>query len=50
MNSELFLIAAYMIIWGGLFGYVFFAAGQQRALAGRVRNLEDQIVEQGAGQ
>lgn len=48
MNSELFLIAAYAIIWGGLFGYVFFAAGRQQVLAERVRTLEELIAEQGA--
>lgn len=47
MNSELFLIAAYAIIWGGLFGYVFFAAGRQRVLTERVRTLEELIAERG---
>ena len=49
MNSELFLIAAYAIIWGGLFGYVFFTAGRQRALIGRVRTLEE-LVAAGRGE
>ena len=47
MNSELFLIAAYAIIWGGLFGYILYTAGQQHILAGRVRILEELLVEQG---
>ncbi len=45
MSSELFLIAGYMVIWGGVFGYVFFAARQQHLLAARVQVLEELIKE-----
>ena len=46
MNSEMFLIAAYVIIWGGLFAYIFYASRQQHILAGRVQILEELVAEQ----
>ncbi len=45
MNSELFLITAYMVIWGGVFAYVFYAVRQQHLLAARVQVLEELIHE-----
>jgi CcmD family protein len=48
MSNEIFLIAAYLIIWGGLFAYLFFANGQQHKLARRVAILEEIVSGQGA--
>ncbi len=49
MNNAIFLTAAYMIIWGGLFGYLLFANAQQHKLARRLRMLEEIVTEQEAG-
>jgi CcmD family protein len=46
MNNAIFLAAAYMIIWGGLFAYLFFANAQQHKLARRLRILEEIVAEQ----
>ncbi len=41
MNSELFMITAYTVIWGGVFGYVFWAGRQQSLLSRKVAALEE---------
>ncbi|BCO08762.1 hypothetical protein GF1_11380 [Desulfolithobacter dissulfuricans] len=43
MNNEAFLIATYVIIWGGLFGYLLYANSQQHKLARRVASLEEMV-------
>ena len=48
MSNEIFLIAAYFIIWCGLFAYLFFANGEQHKLARRVQVLEEILSEQEA--
>lgn len=46
MTNDMFLIAAYMAIWGGLFTYLLFANGQQHKLARRLQILEKIVSEQ----
>ncbi len=41
MKNLNFLVAAYMVIWGGLFLYLTFVSGQQRKLLQRLRRLEE---------
>ena len=46
MNNEVFLAAAYLIIWGGVFAYLFFANAKLHKLARRLRILEEMITGQ----
>lgn len=41
MNSELFMITAYAVIWGGVLAYVFWAGRQQSLLNKRIAALEE---------
>jgi CcmD family protein len=45
MKNLTFLVAAYMVIWGGLFFYLIFVSGQQRKLTQRVKVLEELLKE-----
>lgn len=49
MNNEAFLIATYMIIWSGLFGYLLYANSQQHKLTRRVASLEEMVRNREAG-
>ncbi|WP_457575056.1 CcmD family protein [Desulfolithobacter sp.] len=49
MNNEAFLIATYVIIWSGLFGYLLYANSQLHKLAGRVASLEEMVRQQEVG-
>ncbi len=46
MTNDMFLIAAYLVIWGGLFTYLLFTNGQQHKLAKRLQILEEIVCEQ----
>ena len=51
MNDNGFLIAAYLIIWVGLFGYLFWMSGVLRSIRSEVADLKAQLpleVEQTA--
>ncbi len=45
MESLVFLVGAYMVIWGGLFLYLIFVSGQQRKLTQRVKVLEELLMK-----
>ncbi len=47
MKNLIFLVVAYMVIWGGLFLYVIFVSGQQRKLSQRLRMLEELSKKKG---
>lgn len=49
MSNEIFLLSAYLIIWGGLFTYIFYANGQQHKLARRLHDLEEFVSKQEEG-
>lgn len=51
MNNEIFLIAAYGLIWAGLFGYLFLGRSQLQGLVQRVALLEELVAEkEGTGE
>lgn len=45
MKNLIFLVAAYMIIWGGIFLYLMFVSGQQKKLTQRIKMLEELLKE-----
>ncbi|WP_456385259.1 CcmD family protein [Desulfolithobacter sp.] len=49
MNNEAFLIATYVIIWGGLFGYLLYVNSQQDKLARKVASLEEMVRRREVG-
>ncbi|HEB50368.1 MAG TPA: CcmD family protein [Desulfobulbus sp.] len=50
MNSTFFLIAAYLAIWAGIFGYLLVTGRHQQRLARRLEMLEERISRTEAGQ
>lgn len=42
MNNAIFLVLAYMLIWGVLFGYIWNIQKQQKRLAGEVEILKSE--------
>lgn len=45
MKNLDFLVAAYLVIWGGLFLYLIFVSGQQRKLTQRIKMLEELLIK-----
>lgn len=45
MKNLIFLVVAYMVIWGGVFLYLMFVSGQQRKLTQRIKVLEELLRE-----
>jgi len=42
-----FMVAAYLVVWAGLFLYVFWLARKSRKLAEEVKALREAIVRRG---
>ncbi|HEB74906.1 MAG TPA: CcmD family protein [Nitrospirae bacterium] len=45
MKNLVFLVAAYMAVWAGVFSYLAYVAGQQRRLVRRLSRLEERLKE-----
>ncbi|NOZ26399.1 MAG: CcmD family protein [Nitrospirae bacterium] len=45
MKNLVFLVAAYMGVWAGVFSYLAYVSGQQKNLVRRLNRLEDALKE-----
>jgi CcmD family protein len=45
MNNSIFLVLAYMLIWGVLFGYIWNIIKKQKRLAREVELLKSEVGE-----